>query len=132
MQILRNKIWISCVLLVGIHQISQKVFTYNLGFVDNYLDPFLSIPILLGLILQERQFLINKYFSTNKQTDYHFSILEIMLATIFFAVIFEEGFPKWSIYFTKDYWDYLAYFSGALVFYFFINKSGRVQRNVGP
>lgn len=122
MQVLQNKIWLSSLLLLVIHQITQKVFAWNLGLIDGYLDPFLSMPILLGLVLQERQFLMTKYFSSNKQTKYHFSILDVIIATIFFAVIFEEGFPKWSIHFTKDYWDYVAYFNGALVFYFFINK----------
>ncbi len=123
MQILRNKIWISCVLLLVLHQVAQKILYWEILFIDNYLDSFLSMPILLGVILQERQFLITKYFNSKKQESYSFSILETAIATIFFAIIFEEGFPKWSASFTKDYWDYLAYFSGALVFYFFINKA---------
>lgn len=122
MQILQNKVWIGCVCLLGIHQWMQKVAFWQVVFVDNYLDAFLSTPILLGLILQERQFLITKYFNTKKPSDYYFSILEIMIATTFFAIVFEEGFPRWSAHFTKDYWDYLAYFSGAFVFYLFINK----------
>ncbi len=127
MQLLWNKTWVGCVLLLCLHQIIQKVLTFELGLIDNYLDPFLSMPIILGLILQERQYLIPIIFNTNKPTNYHFSILEISIATAFFAIIFEEFFPKWSTHFTRDYWDYIAYFSGAFIFYLFINK--RVSTN---
>lgn len=121
MQILRNKAWLSCVGLLIIHQILQKIFAWKVVILDNYLDAFLSIPILMGLILEERQFLINKFFGRKRQIKYHFSAIEIIVSTLFFALIFEEGFPRWSPHFTKDYWDYLAYFSGALIFYRFIN-----------
>lgn len=123
MAILRNKVWVGCLCLLVLHQITQKILTYELALMDNYLDAFLSMPILLGLILEERRLLITKFFSPNKPSNYHFSFLEIIIATTFFAIIFEEGFPKWSVHFTKDYWDYLAYFSGASIFYIFINKA---------
>ncbi len=121
-KVFKNKFWVCCVLFLILHQITQKMLNFNLGCLDNYLDALLCMPILLGLLLQERQFIIAKYFKSTFQKSYHFSILEITLATIFFAIIFEEGFPKWSIYFTKDYWDYLAYLIGALLFHFFINE----------
>ncbi|MFK7979716.1 MAG: hypothetical protein AB8G86_07020 [Saprospiraceae bacterium] len=123
MAILWNKVWVGCLCLLVLHQITQKILTYNLGWLDNYLDAFLSMPILLGLILEERRFLITKFLSQNKPTNYHFSIVEVIIATTFFAIIFEEGFPKWSVHFTKDYWDYFAYYSGAVIFYIFINKA---------
>lgn len=122
MRVLKNKTWISCTLLFVAHQISQKLLNWDLGFINHYLDPFLCIPILLGLILQERIFLIDKYFNSYRPMDYRFSLLEIVVATTCFAILFEEGFPKWSIHFTKDYWDYLAYVSGGAIFYFFINE----------
>lgn len=121
-KVFKNKFWVICVLLLIAHQVTQKILSYNLGWVDNYLDALLCMPILLGLLLQERQFIITKYFKPTIQKNYHFSAIEITLATIFFAIIFEEGFPKWSFSFTKDYWDYLAYFFGAFLFYFFINE----------
>jgi len=122
MKIWRNKVWVSCCLIFGIHQIIQKGLNYHLGFFDNYLDPILSMPILLGLILQERQFLLTRFFYSKEPIKYQFSILEIVIATLFFAIIFEEGFPKWSPNFTKDYSDYLAYGCGALIFHLSINK----------
>lgn len=130
MPIWRNKVWVSCCLMLGLHQISQKAFGYNFGLLDNYLDPFLSMPILLGLILQERRFIHTKYFHSKNQLNYHFSILEIVIATFFFAIIFEEVFPKWSVHFTKDYRDYLAYFVGAFIFLIFINKRKSVHQQL--
>lgn len=121
MQVWRNKVWVSCCVILGLHQITQKVLGYNLGILDNYLDPFLGMPILLGLLLQERQFLLTRFFSLQKPIKYKFSILETIITTLFFAIIFEEGFPKWSVQFIKDYLDYLAYGCGALIFYNFIN-----------
>ena len=94
-----------------------------MALLDSYLDAFLSMPILLGLILQERQLFINKFVSPENPNNYSFSKIEIILATTFFAIIFEEGFPKWSPHFTKDYWDYIAYIGGALIFYGFINST---------
>lgn len=122
MYVLKNKTWLCCVLLFGLHQISQKLIHWNFDLFDNYLDPFLSIPILLGLVLQERIFIIDRFFNTFSSTSYYFSILETLIITTFFAIIFEEGFSRWSPNFTKDYWDYLAYAGGALIFYFFINE----------
>lgn len=122
MQIWRNKFWLGCCLILIVHQVIQKVFDYNIAIFDNYLDPLLGMPILLGFILQERQLLLTKVLNANKLITYQFSILEIISISLFFALIFEEGFPEWSPYFTKDYWDYLAYASGAFLFYIFINK----------
>lgn len=117
-----NKVWIACLLLLSLHQFIQKVLCWDLGFIDHYLDPFLGMPCLLGLMLQERRFLIDKYFKAFKPTHYHFSILEIFVTTACFAILFEEGFSRWSAHFTKDYYDYLAYAGGAFIFYYFINE----------
>lgn len=120
--VLKNKYWLVCLTLLIFHQFLQKILGINFNWLDYYLDALLCLPILLGFLLQERQFIIAKYFKSTSQITYRFSILEITIATVFFALIFEEGFPKWSLYFTQDYWDYLAYFMGAFFFYFFINE----------
>ncbi len=121
MYILKNKIWLFCVLIFGLHQVSQKILCWNFDFFDSYLDPFLFIPILLGLVLQERILITNRFFNNFSSTSYHFSLFEIFVITAFFAILFEEGISRWVPNFTKDYWDYIAYFSGAIIFHFFIN-----------
>ena len=94
------------------HQFFQKVLLIRIPFLDNWLDPFLSMPILLGLILMER-----RWFYKNKKS-YSFSILETVIAVLFFAIIFEFVFPKYSNGFTFDWWDFLAYGLGGILFYF--------------
>ncbi len=115
-QHLLHPFWIiSCSLFI-IHQITQKLFLWNLTWLDSYLDPLLCMPILLGLILAERRFILKH------NNMYTFSLFEVLVITLALGIVFEEGFPKWSNQFTKDYMDYFFYFVGALLFHFFINK----------
>ncbi len=114
-------IWIVCLLVLLSHQITQKIGHWPLPFLDSYLDPFLSMPILMGGIIIERSFLLCTFYPKKVRTVYRFSIFEIIVISIFFALLFEEGFPYWSQDFTRDEWDYVAYFFGSLVFYFFMN-----------
>jgi len=125
MEVLKNKVWIACTALLVLHQIFQKIVKWNWSFIDNYADPFLGIPILLGVLLQERKYILSRYFKDQYNENYQLSVLEIIVATIFFTILFEEGFPRWSASFTKDYWDYLAYGSGSFVFYYFINNQNK-------
>lgn len=122
MRIFKNKVWISCVLLLGLHQLWERVLHVKIEFLDNYLDPFLSIPILLGLILQERLYVLKRYFNQVQTNTYQLLPLEIVVSTLLFAIVFEEAFSYLSDQFFRDIWDYPAYFAGALIFYIFINK----------
>ncbi len=109
-------------LLFGAHQIAQYGLFINIPFLDNYADPFLGIPCLLGLVLIERSFFLDIYVNRQIAKDYRFSVLEVIVITTVLSILFEEGFSRWSNHFTKDYWDYLGYFLGAVVFLAFINK----------
>jgi len=104
------------VLLLLTHQFLQKVLHVKVPFLDNWLDPFLSMPILLGLILMERRWFLNRN-SQDKNQDYNFSKLEIVITVLFFALIFEFLFPKYSDGFTFDWWDFVGYGLGGLLFY---------------
>ncbi len=119
------QIWLITVLILLIHQILQKIGYWEFPVVDAYLDPFLSLPILLGGILLERNFILRKLYSNKVKEPYHFSLFETIVLSIFFALLFEEGFPRWSQGFTQDEWDYVAYFFGSLLFYFYINQPPR-------
>ncbi|MEM6317521.1 MAG: hypothetical protein AAF960_07610 [Bacteroidota bacterium] len=121
MWIAYNKTWLLCVVLFGLHQFSQYYLGWSVPFLDNYLDPFLGIPCLLGLVLQERRFLLDRYIDKRQAAAYCFSALDVVVITFILAVLFEEGFPRWSDNFTRDNWDYVAYFLGAGLFYFLVN-----------
>ena len=134
MEVLKNPFWLTFATLFTLHQIAQKMLGWSFWWMDNYLDPLLGIPILLGLVLVERRFFM-KIFSRTKTTltgkslinpsrniMYTFSFFETSVVVIALSILFEEGFPRWFEGFTKDYFDYLAYLLGGLLFYFFINK----------
>jgi len=115
------KIWIACIGLFLVHQFSQKYLHWNCYFLDSFLDPFLSMPILLGGIQLERTFFLHKFKRLPPTITYQFTLLEIGVLSLFFSLLFEEGFPYWSEHFTRDYWDYFAYFLGSCFFWFFRN-----------
>jgi len=119
MKIFRNPAWLLCVFLFGIHQFFQKILGWNFPLFDSYLDPLLCLPIFMGMMLFERRFFLRK---RNYNKVYTFPVLETIVIGIVLSIIFEEGFSRWSNKFTKDYFDYVFYFVGALFFYFFINK----------
>ena len=119
MKIFQNHAWLFCVFLFIAHQISQKILGWNFAILDSYLDPLLCLPIFMGLMLAERRFFLKKVSHNN---TYTFSFLETIVIAVVLSIVFEEGFPRWSDQFTKDYLDYFFYFVGVLFFYFFINS----------
>ena len=98
-----------------LHQLLQKGMGVDVPFAHEYLDPALSIPIMLGLWQVERRYLFG-------QT--HLTLLETAVGTIFLALIFEFLFPLLSDDFTADPWDYVAYSLGGLLFWLFVNRKG--------
>ncbi|NJC28119.1 hypothetical protein [Neolewinella antarctica] len=95
-----------------VHQLLQKGFSIDVPFVHAYLDPLLSIPIMLGLLSVERNWLFDRKRLT---------VLDTVISTVVLAVVFEVFFPRWSEAFTYDPWDFLAYALGGLLFWFFVN-----------
>lgn len=112
MEILRKPAWWIPGVLVAAHQVGQHGFSLNLSLVDGYLDPLLCLPVLLGLWLTERRLI----FRVQRLTG-----LEVVVAGLALAVLFEEGFPRWQPAFVRDGWDYLAYAAGGLWFWWMIN-----------
>lgn len=102
----RQLFWGS-LMLFALHQLLQKGCGWNIPFLHAYLDPFLSMPILLGLLDWERKW---RYRWQALQ------LWEIAVATLFFALLFEWVFPAWSSSFTSDVWDVPAYAAGALLY----------------
>lgn len=116
MTVLTNPAWYLCLCFFLIHQIIEKIIQYPVPWADNYLDCLLCMPVLLGGILAERRWLFKSGAS------YTFSLLDTIIMVVFFSILFEEGYPRWFSWFTKDYWDYGSYTVGGIFFYFFINK----------
>lgn len=110
--------FIICSALCILHQITQQVLHLSIPFADNYLDNFLSTPILLTLLLVERRTLFR--FGQ----DYTLSAQEVSLATLFIAVVGEVLFPYFSQEFTADWLDVPFYALGSVLFYTTVNDNG--------
>ena len=102
----RQLFWF-CLLLFALHQLLQKGLGIHLPFLHAYLDPFLSMPILLGLLDWERRW---RYGWRPLQ------VWEIAVTTLLFAFLFEWAFPRWNTRLTADLWDVPAYAFGALLY----------------
>ena len=111
--IIKNKYWWFVIILFIGHQILQKVMGIAIPILDNQLDPFLCMPLLLSLWQLERHYLW--------KLPIRLSIAEIVSATLLLMFLFEYFFPLWHAGFTADYYDLIAYSLGSLFFFFFIN-----------
>ena len=99
------------------HQLSQKLLGARVPLLDGYLDPFLSIPLLLGLAAAEQRWL--GWRGANEAFD----PVEVAAMTTALAVLFEEGFPRIDpTRQTRDVWDYAAYAAGGVAYWWFSRK----------
>lgn len=112
MDVLSKPAWWIAFVLVGVHQLLQYGFGISLAIVDDYLDPLLAMPVLLGLILQERKWLFGRA---------RLSGLECAVIVLVLSLLFEEGFPHWQPAFVHDPVDYVMYALGGIWFYLSIN-----------
>lgn len=103
----RRQVFRVSLLLFMLHQLLQKGLGIHLPFLHAYLDPFLSMPIVLGLLDRER---IRRYDWRPLQP------WEIAVTTLLFVLLFECGFPLWNPAFTADWWDVPAYGAGAVLY----------------
>ena len=115
MKVLTSPVFIICALLFVVHQVLQKGLDITFPLFDRYLDNLLAMPIILSLLLVERQYL----FKRGKA--YRLSTLDVVVATVFIALISEIIFPLLSQDFTTDWWDIVFLGLGSLIFYTTIN-----------
>jgi hypothetical protein len=116
METFKQATWWMCFLLFWGHQFFERALDWHWVWADSYLDSLLCMPILLGLVLFERRFLL-------KQASSSFPFLDTAVMVILLGLLYEEVFTSVFSGFTKDYWDYLCYFIGGLYFYFFVNTN---------
>ncbi|MEZ4722821.1 MAG: hypothetical protein R2813_13190 [Flavobacteriales bacterium] len=87
----------------------------NLPFFHSYLEDVLAIPIVLKsaeliirLIPSKRSFRVRR--------------IDILVTTLMFSAYFEMWLPDVDSRFTQDWFDLIAYASGALLFWFFLTE----------
>jgi hypothetical protein len=86
------------------------------GLLDRYLDNLLAMPIILHLLKAEKIWLFKKV------NTYQLTPLEILMTTVYVAIVTELIFPVLSENFTSDWADVFFYFAGSLIYYL-SNKS---------
>ena len=101
---------VNTTLLLILHQLMQRGLDIRQPFLDNYLDPFLSIPFLLSGFVLERRYIF-------KMRDFELEWHEVLIATIALSLLFELVFPYLFPDFVYDIYDFLAYAAGAVLFY---------------
>lgn len=93
-----------------LHQYLQKVAHISIPLADQYLDPLLCMPLLLGIWQFEKKLLFNRRITT----------LEIWTLTLVLTLLFEIGFPRMSPeHFTADWRDALLYIIGTVLYLIF-------------
>ncbi len=118
----------ACALAFVAHQIAQRLLGISVPLLDAYLDPFLAVPLLLGLAALERWWLRTRSRSTWRG----FTGAEVAAMTIALALVFEELFPRLDpLRQVRDGWDYLACGAGGLLYYFLVGvRAGREREEV--
>jgi hypothetical protein len=104
---------ISLVMVSGLlflfHQYLHNETDINITFLNNYLDPFVLMPLLLYAVLWERRIVLKNKNMVLSYTDiFGYFILMVILGEVLFPFASEK--------FTADYWDILAYALGTLAY----------------
>jgi len=99
---------VSCFLGLGIY-LAQKLAVKLPLFINNYLNDFLIIPIVLTLCLY-----ILRLTRNNKA--YILPLGVVLFLCFGYALFFEVFMPKISTRYTGDFYDVIAYFLGGVWF----------------
>jgi len=93
------------------HQLMQKILAIRQPFADSYLDDIVAMPIILSLLMTEKNWRNKKPLSRPLNNWY------IIATTIYLAFVAEVAFPYFSRRFTPDIWDVACYGLGSFLFY---------------
>ncbi len=115
MKLLLHPLFVIAVLLFLLNQWLEHQGIY-VPLLFSYLDDLLVMPIVLTLTL-----LFQRYV-TFKDPGYTFSTWHVLVAIVYFSLIFEVVLPRYSSRYTADPLDVLAYAAGGALFYYFINQ----------
>jgi hypothetical protein len=101
-------ILITCALLLAIHQLLQHVLLINYTLLDHYLDPLLSVLVVISILSIDLR---------SRCGFSGFSLIELIGLTICLSIKFEIVFPYFSSHFIYDPYDFLVYILGGLCYY---------------
>lgn len=112
--ILKNKLFIFSIVLFVLNQLLEKQFEIYVPLLHTYLDDLLCMPVVLTLSLYILQLLL-------KNEQFRLTKFQVIIAVVYFAVMFELILPAFSIKYTSDVLDIAVYGIGAFIFFKFIN-----------
>ena len=84
--------------------------------INNYLNDFLIIPIVLYACLLVLRF-------TRNDKNFTLNLFMILYVCTFYSIIFEFILPNYLARYTADIIDVLLYFAGGFAFYLLQNKA---------
>jgi len=123
MHSLFNPYFIGACLLYSLNKLFLYLNFYKITFLKNYLSDCLAMPILLSLAL----FLMRTLM---KNKTYVFSIYQVVFAIVYVGVVFEFLGPKIFTGKTSDWYDLIAYATGAVFYLVFMNKGNMKTDNL--
>jgi hypothetical protein len=117
--VLRHPFFIISSLLFVINFLFEKISHRSIPWVHAYMDDLLCMPVVLGLTLH-----IFRKIHPGKE-KYRFEWHHVLVAVVYYSLIFEWLLPNRSSVYTRDIWDIFFYALGGVLFYFTMNKEGR-------
>ena len=93
----------------------QKLHFPLPGFINNYVNDFLCLPLVLGALT-----FIIRYLKKDK--DFKFPLFFVLLLATYYSVYFEYYLPKVNRRYTADSIDVVLYFASAIAFFIIQNN----------
>lgn len=90
--------------------------------LSDYLADLICIPIVLGWI----KLIMDKLSVQN----FRWGKLAILIAVIYFSIVFELIMPSFSSNYTRDFIDVILYGIGGIIFYFSLQKSSTISQHL--
>lgn len=81
-----------------------------MGWVNNYVNDFLCLPLVLGCITQLVRWI-------KKDAQFHFPLLFILALASYYSLFFEVYLPASMERYTADWVDVGLYFLGGFCYY---------------
>jgi hypothetical protein len=108
----RDKSYFTSIIIIGFlalcHQYLQKQLSIQLPWLHAYLDDMLCMPLFLAIWRWEKQL----FWKTDRLRK-----TEVIFFTCFIFILFEGILPRFSIAYTADWKDGLAYICGSSLFW---------------
>lgn len=108
MKILANPLFIGALLLTATNAIIERM-GYIIPYINSYLDDLACFPVILTLALAFLR-------TISGLKEYRLSKGQVIMAVIYFSIMFEGVLPALSVRYTRDPFDIIAYAAGALLF----------------